>query len=149
MKKPHDKHPTLPPDAGETACRALNEAEQHLASQSGIPEVLRPALLQAEANCRGNAGNVAPVASIDGRLCVKVPEHCEEESLFGFLWSSLVRSGGHSIQFAFAAEDDTLRVIYMNTDRVGYMASTPVRTANGSVRLGDWTVKPMPRRDGR
>jgi hypothetical protein len=134
----------MPPNA----LQALNAAEEHLASQAGIPDILRPALMQAEANFRGNAGNVMPIASIDpGRLLVNVPDGCEKQALFAFLWNALMRSGKRSIQFAFAAEDDTLQVIYMDRDCVGYMASAPVRTANGKVQLGDWTVKAIPRSD--
>jgi hypothetical protein len=134
----------MPPNA----LQALNAAEEHLASQSGIPAILRPALMQAEANCRGNAGDVMPIASIDpGRLLVKVPDGCERQRLFEFLWDALMRSNGHSIQFAFAAEDETLQAIYMDRDCVGYTASAPVCTANGKVQLGDWTVKAMPRSD--
>jgi hypothetical protein len=132
------------------ACQLLNDAEQHLASQKGIPELLRPVLLQAEANSRANAGNVAPIAVVNpGMQAVKVPDVCQGQALFGFLWNALLRSRGHSIQFAFAAEDDTLRVIYVDRDCVGYAASAQVRTANGKVQLGDWTVKAMPRRDER
>ncbi len=154
MKKSrHNRHQirrpgTLPPDASQNACQALNAAEEHLASQSGIPAILRPALMQAEVNCQVNAGDVMPIASIDpGRLLVKVPDGCEKQALFAFLWDALMRSDGRSIQFAFAAEDDTLQVIYMDRGCVGYTASAPVRTANGKVQLGDWTVKAMPRRD--
>ncbi len=152
-KSPHDKHRnpqagTLPPDAGATACRALNDAEEHLASQAGIPAVLRPALFQAEANWRMNPGHVAPIATIDpGRLLVNVPNNCETQMLFGFLWNALMRSGKHSIQFAFPAEDDSLWVVYMDRDRVGYIASAPACRAGSAIRLGDWTVKAMPRRD--
>ena len=88
---------------------------------------------------------MAPVASIDhGRLCVKVPDGCEQQSLFEFLWSALARSDGRSIHFAFAAQDDTLRVIYMARDCVGYAASAPVRTAKGGMQLGAWTIERMP-----
>ncbi len=55
MKNRHDKHLTQRPGEltsrdGAAACQALNAAEAHLASQAGIPNILRPALLQAETN---------------------------------------------------------------------------------------------------
>jgi hypothetical protein len=61
MKNRHDEHLTrpsgnLPPLDGAAALRAMNDAEEHLASQPAIPDVLRPALLQAEANWRANGG---------------------------------------------------------------------------------------------
>jgi hypothetical protein len=87
---------------------------------------------------------VAPAASIDGRLLVKVPDGCEQQSLFEFLWNALSRSAGHSIQFAFAAQDDTLRVIYMDRDCVGYTASAPVQESDRTVRVGDWKIERMP-----
>lgn len=136
----------MPPNA----VRAINDAEQHLASQTGIPTILRPALMQAEANCRANAGNVAPVAVVNpGMQPVKVPDFCQGQALFEFLWDALVRSRKHSIQFAFAAEDDTVRVIFMDLDCVGYTASAPVRTEGGTVQVGDWTVETMPGDGGR
>ena len=152
MKNSHDKHQTsqagaLPP---VDACRALNDAEKHLASQTWIPDVLRPVLMQAEANCRGNAGDVMAVAAIDhGRLLVKVPDSCQRQSLFEFLWISLERSGGHSIQFAFAGVDETLRVVYMDRDYVGYTASAAIDMSKAGVQLGDWKVEQMPRSGGR
>jgi truncated hemoglobin YjbI len=135
----------MPPNA----LRALNEAERHLASQAGIPSILRPALLQGEGNCRGNAGNVAPIAVVNpGTQPVKVPDSCQGEVLHEFLWNALLRLRGHSIQFAFAAEDDRLWVIYMNRDDVGYVASAPIKTVDGGIRLGDWKIERMPL-DGR
>ena len=110
----------MPPDA----CRLLqaNAASNISRRRQGIPAILRPALLQAEANCRMNAGDVVPIATIDpGRLLVKVPDGCEKQALFAFLWDALMRSGKHSIQFAFPAEDDSLWVIYMDRDCVGYI----------------------------
>jgi hypothetical protein len=127
------------------APRALNEAERHLASQKGIPAILRPVLLEAEANCRGNAGNVAPIAVVNpGMQVVKVPDVCQGQALFGFLWNALTSSRKHSIQFAFAAQDETLRVIYMDQDHVGYFASAPVQASDPTVRLGGWKIERIP-----
>ena len=153
MKNLHDKHQTsqdgaIMPDASAAACRTLNDAEKHLASQAGIPDVLRNALLQAEANWRMKPGHVMPVATVQpNRQLVKVPDGCEGQRLFEFLWYALLRSNGHSIQFAYPAEDDGLWVIYMDRDRVGYVASAPACRPGGALQLGDWTVKAMPRSD--
>jgi len=75
----------------------------------------------------------------------RLPEGCERQTLFGFLWAALVRSGGHAIHFAFPAEDETLRVIYMDTDYVGYAASAAIDTSNAAVRLGGWKIERMSR----
>ncbi len=76
-----------------------------------------------------------------------VTDGCEKQRMFEFLWSTLMRLNGHSIYFAFPADDDSLWVIYMDRDRVGYVASAPACRAGGAIRLDDWTVKAMPRRD--
>ena len=64
--------------------------------------------------------------------------------MFEFLWNALVRSGGHSIQFAsVAATDDGLWVIYMNRDDVGYVASAPIKSVDGGIQLADWKIERM------
>jgi len=133
-------------DHSAVACQALNDAETHLASQAaGIPEALRPALLQAEANCRGNSGHVMSVATIDGKLLVKVPDHIQKEALFHWLWDAMVDSDGRSVHFAFAGDDDTLCVIYMTRDE-GYVASAVIVSADAGIQVGDWRIKKMERR---
>ena len=119
---------------------ALKAADAHLRS-STIPDVLRPVLLQAEANWRGNAGAVIAIAAIDfGRLLVDVPDGCEQRDLAMFLWDALLRSDGHSIQFAYVGQDDSLRVVYMDRDLLGF---TAFAQASGS-NLGEWTLTRMP-----
>jgi hypothetical protein len=138
---------SLSNDDREAACRALNEAEEHLASQVGIPDVLRAALLQAEANCRGNRGDVMAVATIDhGRLLLRVPDEWEKEILFRRLWDALVDSGGQCVQFSYPGEDDTLRVIYMTRDEEGYVASAAIESTDASIRIGDWRIEKMQQR---
>ena len=145
--RPLRRHRALPPGIAEAGCQALNDAEKHLASQAGIPDVLRNALLQAEANWRMKPGHVMPVATVQpNRQLVTAPDGCDGQRLFEFLWGALMRSNGHSIQFAFAAEDDGLWVIYMDRDHVGYVASAPACRVGGVIQLRDWTVKAMPRR---
>jgi hypothetical protein len=136
---------SLPEDRRAAACQALNDAENHLKAQVGIPEALRPALVQAEANCRGNRGYVMSVATIDGKRLVKVPDHIQGESLFHWLWETLVASDEKSIHFAYAGDDDTLCAIYLSRDE-GYVASATIISADTGIEIGDWRVKKMERR---
>lgn len=122
----------------------VNDAETHVASQDNLPAVLRPAIFHAEANCRANEGHVMAVATIDGKRLVPVPDGCEKESLFHFLWDALVRSGGKSICFSYAGDDERLWVIYMDKNE-GYVASAPIAVAAGAVRVGEWAAKKMER----
>jgi hypothetical protein len=127
-------------------CQALNDVEEHIAAQEGIPEFLRPVLVQAEANCRSNRGDVMSVATIDdGRRLVTVPNDVQKESLFHFLWDAMVASDGKSVQFAYTGEDGTLRVIYMTADEEGYVASATIERTDAGVRVGDWRIKKMER----
>jgi hypothetical protein len=144
-KKEKNMNPSLSNEDRDAACRALNEAEEHLASQVGIPDVLRAALLQAEANCRGNNGQMMPVAAIDnGRLLLRIPDDCQKESLFHRLWDALVDSHGQSVQFGFVGEDDTVRVIYMTMDE-GYVASATISPGDAGIQVGDWRIEKMQR----
>ena len=132
------------PPSDDAICQFLNTATAHVASQANIPAALRPALFQAEANCRANEGDVMSVATIDGERLVKVPDDCEKQSLFRFLWEALVDSGGESIWFGFVGDDDRLWVIYMDRDQ-GYVASASIEIVAGEVVIGDWTVQAMKR----
>jgi hypothetical protein len=133
-------------DRSAAMCQALNNAEKHIALQVEIPDTLRPALLQAEANCRGNRGDVMSVATIDdGRRLLTVPGHIQKDTLFRFLWEAMVDSDGRTIHFAFAGDDDTLCVVYMTRDE-GYVASATIVSTDAGIRVGNWRIKKMERR---
>jgi hypothetical protein len=139
------REPATQGDIEDKFVRALNEAEAHLSSQSHVPASLRSALLQAEANCRANRGDVMEIATIDGKETVKVPLGMQQESLFRFLWDALEQKGGESINFAFASDDDRLCVIYMDrTD--GYVAKSSIEKEGDAITLGDWDIRQMEKR---
>ena len=125
-------------DIEDKAVRALNEAETHMSSQSQIPANLRQAILQAEANCRTNRGDVMEIATIDGKETIKVPLGMQQERLFHFLWDSLQQKGGESIHFAFAG-DDRLCVVYLDRTNA-YVANSSIKRQGTEVTLGDWNI---------
>jgi hypothetical protein len=83
-----------------------------------------------------------------GMVCVRVPDSCQKQALFEFLWDALARSGGHSIWFGCVDEDDTLWTIYMDTNYIGYVATAPARRTTGTLQLGDWKIERMPLNEG-
>lgn len=132
------------PPSDDPICQYLNAATAHVASQAYIPAVLRAAIFQAEANCRANKGNVMSVATIDGKRLMDVPNDCEKESLFKYLWDALIQSGGKSIWFGWVSDNDGLWVIYMDRNE-GYVASASIEIVAGEVVIGDWMVQTMQR----
>jgi hypothetical protein len=129
-------------DIKDKFVRALSDAKSHMSSQSHIPVSLRGAILQAEANCRTNGGEVMEIATIDGKEAVRVPLGIQKERLLSFLLDSLQQKGAESIQFAFAGDDDRLCVIYMDRTEA-YVANSSIKRQDTEVTLGDWDIQQL------
>jgi len=90
---------------------------------------------------------IATITDGGKQLVVQVPESYEQESLFHFLWDSLMQSGGECIEFAFCGDDDeSLCAIYMDKTRC-YVATVPMNMRNATVQLGDWRIQELERKE--